>query len=79
MTQLTEKDGGKMETFWIAETLKYLLLLFSDRGMVDLESIVFTTEAHPMQVFGGDDSEVANAGIVESGVGSLVASISRFL
>ena len=56
VAKLTEKEGGKMETFWIAETLKYLLLLFSDRGLVDLGKVVFTTEAHPMAMFGNPTS-----------------------
>ena len=49
--KLTPKDGGRMETFWIAETLKYLYLLFSPSNTVDLEKTVFTTEAHPLDVF----------------------------
>ena len=54
-TGLKEKDGGKMETLWLAETLKYLYLLFSDRSTVDLGKVVFTTEAHPMEMFGGGE------------------------
>ncbi|QLG73069.1 hypothetical protein HG535_0E01530 [Zygotorulaspora mrakii] len=38
-----------MESFWLAETLKYLYLLFEDD--LDLTSIVFNTEAHPFPVF----------------------------
>ena len=34
------------QTFWLAETLKYLYLLFSDRDYYPLEDWVFTTEAH---------------------------------
>ncbi|KAF9886224.1 mannosyl-oligosaccharide alpha-1,2-mannosidase [Aspergillus nanangensis] len=45
-----------MESFWMAETLKYLYLLFSDRDFLPLEENVFNTEAHPMPRFqlGGD-------------------------
>jgi hypothetical protein len=39
---------GKMESFWIAETLKYLYLLETDA--VDLDRWVFNTEAHPLPV-----------------------------
>ncbi|KAJ2788206.1 mannosyl-oligosaccharide alpha-1,2-mannosidase [Coemansia interrupta] len=41
----------RMETFWIAETLKYLYLLFDEEGKVPLTQYVFNTEAHPMPVF----------------------------
>lgn len=41
----------KMETFFLAETLKYLYLLFSDdQTTVDLNEFVFNTEAHPLPV-----------------------------
>lgn len=38
-----------MESFWLAETLKYLYLLFDDteNPKLDLENVVFNTEAHP--------------------------------
>ena len=42
-----------MESFWIAETLKYFWLLFAGQdGGVDLENWVFTTEAHPLKLLG---------------------------
>ncbi|KAL5970196.1 Endoplasmic reticulum mannosyl-oligosaccharide 12-alpha-mannosidase, partial [Taenia solium] len=39
----------KMESFWVAETLKYLLLLFDEQlaAKFDLTEWVFNTEAHP--------------------------------
>lgn len=40
-----------MESFWMAETLKYFYLLFSDRDFLPLEETVFNTEAHPMPRF----------------------------
>ena len=39
----------KMESFWTAETLKYFYLVFSKPDMVDLDSWVFNTEAHPFR------------------------------
>ena len=39
-----------METFWLAETLKYFLLLFSDDSALDLNTHVLNTEAHPLRV-----------------------------
>lgn len=35
-----------MESFWMAETLKYFYLLFSEREFLPLEKTVFNTEAH---------------------------------
>jgi hypothetical protein len=40
----------KMETFWLAESLKYFLLLFSDDSLLDLNTHVLNTEAHPLRV-----------------------------
>ncbi|KAF1328027.1 Family 47 glycoside hydrolase, partial [Globisporangium splendens] len=39
-----------MESFFIAETLKYLYLLFSDDDVLPLDAIVFNTEAHPFPI-----------------------------
>lgn len=36
-------------SFFIAETLKYLLLLFAPPDYVSLDDFVFTTEAHPLR------------------------------
>ena len=47
---LRRKD--KMETFYLAETLKYLYLLFSDDpNLFPLDKWVFNTEAHPLPIF----------------------------
>ena len=48
-TDVTRRD--KMESFWMAETLKYLFLLFSDDDTISLEKYVLNTEAHPLPVF----------------------------
>jgi ER degradation enhancer, mannosidase alpha-like 2 len=42
----TNKD--EMESFFFAETLKYLYLLYAPQGTVDLSKVVFNTEAHPI-------------------------------
>eukprot|EP00924_Labyrinthula_sp_SR-Ha-C_P006785 maker-scaffold_8-snap-gene-0.32-mRNA-1 protein AED:0.22 eAED:0.22 QI:79/1/1/1/0.6/0.33/6/253/612 len=49
----TDKPGAidKMESFFLAETLKYLYLLFDDDPIVDLDDWVFNTEAHPFKRF----------------------------
>ena len=40
------------QSFFLAETLKYLYLLFSDNDLIDLDQWVFNTEAHPLPVKG---------------------------
>ena len=42
--------SGKMESFFTAETVKYLWLLFADSAIVPLDEWVFNTEAHPLRV-----------------------------
>lgn len=46
-----EKPAFKdeMESFWLAETLKYFYLLFSDPTVVSLDEYVLNTEAHPLK------------------------------
>ena len=41
---------GRMETFFFAETLKYLYLLYSPNDVVPLDKYVFNTEAHPLGI-----------------------------
>jgi len=45
-------QSDKMESFFLAETLKYLYLLFDDTmTQVPLDKFVFNTEAHPLRIF----------------------------
>ena len=39
-----------MESFWLAETLKYFYLLFSEESLVSLDEWVLNTEAHPFRL-----------------------------
>ena len=48
--QGTPAMSGKMESFFTAETVKYLWLLFADSAIVPLDEWVFNTEAHPLRV-----------------------------
>lgn len=48
---VTHRDS--MESFFVAETLKYLLLLFSDGDVLPLNEWVFNTEAHPFKAAPG--------------------------
>ncbi len=45
---VTKEKGDRMHSFFLAETIKYLYLLF-DPGVLDLDSVVFNTEAHPLR------------------------------
>ena len=46
------KKTNKMESFFLAETLKYLFLLFADDDhLLPLDRWVFNTEAHPLPVW----------------------------
>ena len=49
-----------MESFWLAETLKYLYLLFEDDpSVLSFDEWVFNTEAHPLPIWGtGSDVKV---------------------
>ena len=38
-----------MESFWLAETLKYYYLVFSEPDIMDLDKFVLNTEAHPFK------------------------------
>lgn len=46
---LNTSRSDKMESFWLAETLKYFYLLFSEPSLVNLDEYVFNTEAHPLK------------------------------
>lgn len=61
LSDVTKKNGGfinKMESFWIAETLKYLYLMFGEENELQVKkeggnSWVYNTEAHPVKIRGG--------------------------
>ena len=38
-----------MESFWIAETLKYYYMLFAGPDVISLDEWVLNTEAHPFR------------------------------
>jgi endoplasmic reticulum Man9GlcNAc2 1,2-alpha-mannosidase len=52
------KRRDNMESFWLAETLKYFYLLFSDDDFFPLDTVVFNTEAHPLPKFDISGSKV---------------------
>jgi len=52
----TKQQKDEMESFFFAETLKYLYLLYAPRDTVDWTKFVFNTEAHPLKRFTGPAS-----------------------
>ncbi|KAE9601634.1 hypothetical protein Lal_00040660 [Lupinus albus] len=49
-----EKDN-MMQSFFLAETLKYLYLMFSPPSIISLDEWVFNTEAHPLKIVSRND------------------------
>ena len=51
VTTTDRHPGGadSMESFWLAETLKYFYLLFAEPDVVSLDEWVLNTEAHPFR------------------------------
>ncbi|KAI0513017.1 glycoside hydrolase [Xylaria bambusicola] len=41
--------ADSMESFWLAETLRYFYLIFSSPDLISLDEFVFNTEAHPLR------------------------------
>lgn len=48
-TVATKEKKDDMESFFFAETLKYLYLLYAPPETLDLSKVVFNTEAHPIK------------------------------
>ena len=50
--QMPPPKRDKMESFFLAETLKYLYLLLDDSqpDLLPLDQYVFNTEAHPLPI-----------------------------
>src|SRR5258708_36553815 len=46
---VTKEQGDKMPSYFLAETLKYLYLIFAPPETLDLREVVFNTEAHPLR------------------------------
>ena len=46
----------RMESFFLAETLKYLYLAQDPDNIIDLDKYVINTEAHPTRIF--DESHI---------------------
>jgi mannosidase alpha-like ER degradation enhancer 2 len=46
---VTKEKGDLMPSYFLAETLKYLYLLFAPDETLDFGAVVFNTEAHPLK------------------------------
>lgn len=46
---VTKERRDQMESFFLAETLKYAYLLFAPPETLDFDAVVFNTEAHPIR------------------------------
>ncbi|KAF9285196.1 mannosyl-oligosaccharide alpha-1,2-mannosidase [Mortierella alpina] len=58
--------SDKMETFFLAETLKYFYLLFGSDDVLPLDKYVFNTEAHPLPIFTPSDELLARTAAYRS-------------
>ncbi|KAB8274864.1 glycoside hydrolase [Aspergillus minisclerotigenes] len=56
-TKLPTPQRDNIESFWLAEALKYLYLLFSPREFLPLTQVVFNTEAHVLPRFNQTKSQ----------------------
>lgn len=45
----TKEKGDHMPSYFLAETLKYFYLLYAPENTLDLNKVVFNTEAHPLR------------------------------
>eukprot|EP00668_Euglena_longa_P033937 GGOE01043613.1.p1 GENE.GGOE01043613.1~~GGOE01043613.1.p1 ORF type:complete len:525 (+),score=93.12 GGOE01043613.1:89-1663(+) len=49
VSEVPAEHDDLMQSFFLAETLKYLYLMFDEPGHLSLDDWVFSTEAHPFQ------------------------------
>ncbi|KAK6911098.1 Glycoside hydrolase family 47 [Dillenia turbinata] len=59
----TGVKDNMMQSFFLAETLKYLYLLFSPRSVISLDEWVFNTEAHPLRIVTRHEQEQSGGGL----------------
>ena len=51
---LGDQKDNVQQSWFLAETLKYLYLLFCDDDVISLDKWVFNTEAHPLPIRGAN-------------------------
>ena len=57
VNQIPPPHMDDMPSYFLAETLKYLLLLFGPDDYISLDDFVFTTEAHPLRKLKSDEED----------------------
>lgn len=60
VNSLNSATDDRMESFFFAETLKYLYLVQDPDNTMDLSKYVFNTEAHPMRILPDTHEPVAS-------------------
>ena len=48
---ITKEQDDLMQSFFLAETLKYCYLIFAPQNTIDFNKTLFNTEAHPLKVW----------------------------
>jgi len=67
-----------MQSFFLAETLKYLYLLFSPPSFISFDEWVFNTEAHPLKIVTRHDNEGSSGDAEGKGtVDSVIQPLGR--
>lgn len=46
---ITKEKSDRMESYFLAETMKYFYLLFAPVDVLDFSNVIFNTEAHPIR------------------------------
>eukprot|EP00873_Tetraselmis_striata_P026257 jgi/Tetstr1/446521/TSEL_034047.t2 len=79
VTKTPIQRDDAMQSFWLAETLKYMYLLFSPKDKLDLDEWVLNTEAHPLKVHPWKYEPAAGSsdGAGQAGAAAAVASSPR--
>ncbi|EKM81658.1 hypothetical protein AGABI1DRAFT_54540 [Agaricus bisporus var. burnettii JB137-S8] len=65
--QFVERTPGSLQnsmpSYFLAETLKYLYLMFKEENLIPLDQWVFNTEAHPLPIFTWTEEEREKFGL----------------
>ncbi len=73
----TMKQRDDMESFFFAETLKYLYLLLANPTRIDLSRTVFNTEAHPLEIAPTVHREAVSGGAGSSGRHAVAEAVGQ--
>jgi len=71
-----EKDD-MMQSFFLAETLKYLYLLFSPSTVIPLDEWVFNTEAHPVRIIPRVDEPISLSEVLVHKPSNAIAKVEK--